>query len=115
VRLDIPNTNSRIYYFGLFKNSSVTNEELASMRNSNFADFASSNDWIVDYVALFYSNCDKTTVIGSSISIATPLNRLIRELLRIDSLENFVAAQAKMSGTSNLNQYVLFYSISGSF
>ena len=35
---------------------------------------------------------------------------MIRELFRIDSLNNFVAAQAKKSGLTNFNQYVLFYS-----
>ena len=114
MRLDIPNTDNRIYYFGLRKYS-VTNSDLALMRNSNFADFASSNDWIVNEVELFNSNCDKTSTIGFSSLRGSPPNRLIRELFRIDSLNNFVAAQAKMWGTTNFNQYVLLYSISSGF
>lgn len=101
VRLDVPNTDKRIFYIALAKSTTATNGTTFTnqMRVTTYSSFVEAQTFQVDYLWLWYSNCDMSTQMFYTQYSAPDAGTLIKEIFKIDSLSNFFAVQIKVIST----------------
>ena len=114
VRLDVSNNSNRIYYFGLKKLVSIAegNSIVADLRAGLFPWVTVINGYAMDIISLKYTVCDKTEQPLVVDYVSPHPDTIVRDVVKLDSENNYVAVQAKYLPSGN--QYIYFYYLSSS-